>query len=189
VNLVYAAALELQAFCGERGWRFCFIGGIAVQRWGEPRLTVDADLTLLTGFGKEEPYVDALLAGFRARVDGAREFALRRRVLLLQAANSVALDVSLGGIALEERIVGRSSDFPIPPEHSLRTCSAEDLIVLKAVAARDRDWADIRGVVARQAAKLDRRLIESELRPLLELKDDRETAERLRRLLEEAGKP
>ena len=31
---VMAAAAEVEAFCRQRGWRYCFIGGIAVQRWG-----------------------------------------------------------------------------------------------------------------------------------------------------------
>ncbi len=51
-----------QEFCRGEGWRFCFIGRIAVQRWGEPRLTQDVDLTLLTGFGEEGPVLDRLLA-------------------------------------------------------------------------------------------------------------------------------
>ena len=41
---VLAAADEVQRFCHQRDWRFCFIGGIAVQRWGEPRFTQDVDL-------------------------------------------------------------------------------------------------------------------------------------------------
>jgi len=47
------AALEIQGFCRARSWRFCFIGGIVLPRWGDPRTTADADLTLLTGFGGE----------------------------------------------------------------------------------------------------------------------------------------
>jgi len=47
------AALEVQTFCTEQDWRFCFIGAEAVQRWGEQRLTLAVDLTLLTGFGDE----------------------------------------------------------------------------------------------------------------------------------------
>jgi hypothetical protein len=50
VNEVIRAAAELQAVCESQSWRFCFIGGLALQRWGEPRETVDVDLTLLTGF-------------------------------------------------------------------------------------------------------------------------------------------
>lgn len=49
MNPIFAAAYDLQAFCERAGWRFCFIGGVAVQRWGEPRFTQDADLTLLKG--------------------------------------------------------------------------------------------------------------------------------------------
>ena len=45
MNPIFAAALEVQTFCRARIWRFCFIDGLTVQRWGEPRLTQDVDLT------------------------------------------------------------------------------------------------------------------------------------------------
>ena len=44
---LYITALEVQRLCKGQGWSFCIIGGVAVQRWGEPRLTRDGDLTLL----------------------------------------------------------------------------------------------------------------------------------------------
>ena len=37
---LFETAVQLQPFCDRRGWRSCFIGGIAVQRWGEPRVTL-----------------------------------------------------------------------------------------------------------------------------------------------------
>jgi len=52
INL-FEAARQLQVFCDGQGWRSCFIGGLAVQRWGEPRVTLDADLTVLAGLGGE----------------------------------------------------------------------------------------------------------------------------------------
>jgi hypothetical protein len=186
VNPIFAAALELQEFCGGHGWRFCFIGAVAVQRWGEPRLTLDADLALLTGFGGEERFVDELLAAFRGRRPDARDFALRYRVLLLEATSGVPLDVSLGAMPFEERAVERSSDFAIGEGKSLRTCSAEDLVVFKAFAGRDKDWLDIEGVALRQAGRLQEMLVWKELEPLLELKESPETALRLRALLDRA---
>ena len=63
---------------------------------------------------------------------------------------------------------------------ALRTCSAEDLVVLKAFAGRDVDWLDIGGVAVRQAGRLDERLIFRELEPLLELKGSLDSADRLR---------
>ena len=157
-----------------------------VPRWGEPRTTADADLTLLTGFGGEESFVDELLATFRARVEGARELALSRRVLLIEASNTVALDVSLGGLPFEERVIERSSDFTVGPGLVLRTCSEEDLIVLKAFAGREIDWLDVRGIAIRQAGQLDVALIFRELNPLIELKGTPEAGERLREILRQA---
>ena len=88
---LFRLADEVQSFCQDRGWRFCFIGGIALQRWGEPRLTGDIDLTILTGFGGEAGYVEELCRGFAERVADAAEFALRSRVLLLQSENGIPI--------------------------------------------------------------------------------------------------
>lgn len=186
MNPIFGAALDLQQFCTERVWSFCFIGGIAVQRWGEPRLTEDADLTLLTGFGSEESFVDALLAVFLPRRPDAREFALRYRVLLLSAGNGVPLDVSLGAMPFEQRAAERASAFEIGEGHTLLTCSAEDLVVFKAFAGRDKDWLDIEGIAVRQAGRLREEIVWKELEPLLELKESPETAQRLRDVLERA---
>jgi hypothetical protein len=37
VNLLFAAAADLQRFAIRQGWKTTIIGGLAVQRWGEPR--------------------------------------------------------------------------------------------------------------------------------------------------------
>jgi hypothetical protein len=52
LNPLFEAASRLQQFCSDQKWSFCFIGGVAAQRRGEPRFTKDADLTLLTGTGQ-----------------------------------------------------------------------------------------------------------------------------------------
>jgi hypothetical protein len=171
VNEVIRAAGELEAICAAHGWRFCFIGGIALQRWGEPRETVDVDLTLLTGFGGERPFIDVLLNEFEPRIEDATHFAQTRRVLLLRARSGVGLDIALGGLPFEESVVARSSPFMFPGDALLRTCSAEDLVVLKAFASRAKDWLDIEGVLTRQTGRLDWRYVWSQLKPLAELKE------------------
>jgi hypothetical protein len=187
VNPILETALEVQRFCRSRRWRFCFIGAIAVQRWGEPRLTQDVDLTVFSGFGPEAEFVDALLSTYRARIPDGREFALQRRVLLLDAASGVPIDVSLGGIPFEERVIERSSPWEIGGSEPLVTCSAEDLAVLKAFAGRDKDWLDIEGVVVRQGDRLKTSQVLRELEPLLELKEDARSLARLRAILDRAG--
>jgi hypothetical protein len=184
VNGLFDAADQVQTLCWQEKWAFCFIGGLAVQRWGEPRLTRDVDLTLLVGFGDEHRFVDRLATRFDARVDNLLDFARRTRVVLLRTAEGVPIDVALGALPFEERSVQRSSDWRVDTSMLLRTCSAEDLVVHKVFAGRDRDWADLGGIVARNGSRLDRQLIEEELDPLLELKDDPAAMERLNRLFD-----
>ena len=50
---LWEAARELQRFLESGDYRFCFIGGIAFQRWGEPRVTEDLDVTFRYGATKE----------------------------------------------------------------------------------------------------------------------------------------
>jgi hypothetical protein len=144
------------------------------------------DVTVVTGFGGERPVISALLEAFEPRIEDAAAFAEVNRVLLLRAPSGVGLDIALGGLPYEELIVRRSSLFTYPPSLPLRTCAAEDLIVLKAFADRAKDWMDIEGVIVRQSPTLDWSYIGEQLAPLAELKDRQDlldTLERLRRRL------
>ena len=105
---------------------------------------------------------------------------------LIQNDAAIPIDVSLGAMPFEERTVDRASDWPIQEGSALFTCSAEDLIVHKAFADRDKDWLDIEGVAVRQAGVLNEGLIWRELDPLLELKGSRSAGERLRKVLKSA---
>ena len=182
MNPIFAAALEVERICRRRGFAFCFIGGLAVQRWGQPRMTADVDVTVITGFGTEAPFVDALLTELRGRIADAREFALQHRTLLLRASNGVHVDVALGAMPFEERAAQRATGFAVSATDQVTTCCAEDLVVHKAFAGRDKDWLDIEGIVARQGDKLDQSLVWQELEPLLELRDDPVIRTRLERL-------
>jgi len=184
MNPLFAAGLEFQHFMQKRGWAFCFIGGLAVLRWGEIRMTQDVDLCLLTGFGDEEPYIRDLVAAFQSRIPEAAALAAENRALLLKASNAVAADISLGALPFEKRMVERASAFKFAPGCPLLTCSAEDLVVLKAFADRERDRADVNGIIMRQHRRLDRDYILEQLEPLCAAKNRRDIVERLKRLLE-----
>lgn len=179
MNDVIQAAAELQNFCQSQGWQFCFIGGVALQRWSEPRETVDVDLSLFAGFGQEQHFSDVLLKHFEPRISNAAEFAQQQRVLLLRSSKGVGLDVALAALPYEELVIQHSSYFDYPPGISLRTCSAEDLIVFKAFAGRGQDWVDVERIIVRQTGKLDWDYIREQLRPLAELKDAPEIVDQL----------
>lgn len=184
---VYRAAADLQRHFEERGWRFCLIGGLALQRWGEPRETIDVDVTLLTGFGHEEPFVREILSWYEPRVADPAGFAIRNRVVLVQAASGVGLDIALGGMPFEEAAVTRATPYEFAPGIPLRTASAEDLIVMKAFASRPKDWVDLEGILIRQGGRIDWGYVDSQLRPLADLKEEPEILERLAVLRQSLG--
>ncbi len=175
------AAVALGRHLDEQAFPYCLIGGLAVQRWGEPRFTQDIDITLLTGFGREEKFVDALLETFQPRISTAKQFALAYRVLLLVDEHGIPIDVALGAMPFEERTIERASRWTVAENSHLRTCSAEDLVIHKAFASRDRDWVDIDGIVRRQPS-LDWEMIFQELQPLAELKEAPEILTRLNKV-------
>lgn len=150
----------------------CLIGGLALQRWGEPRMTQDADLTVLAPFGTEEVVVDALLQRFAARIPTARQHALEYRVLLLTASNGVSLDISLAAFPFEEEVLQRASRWRQVGKVWLITCSAEDLIIYKLVAARGQDLVDVAGIVHRQGRRLEIERIRRWGAQFAELKED-----------------
>jgi len=182
MNGLFGVAAELQSFCDRQGWRCCFIGGLAVLRWGEPRVTRDVDLALVAGFGSEERFISPLLASYNARIEDAADFARRHRVLLLESSSRVAIDISLAAFPFEEQMIDRATPFEFETGLAIRTCSAEDLIVLKIFASRPIDIRDAESVALRHKGRLDWIYIGHQLRPLAEIKGDRAILEAFARL-------
>ena len=179
---LFASAFALQQTLSAAGFRFCFIGGIVLARWGEPRFTQDLDLTLLCPFGGESRIAQALEPLLASRVQSPREFAIEARIYIGRLADGTPVDIALGGLPFEERTVERASHFAFADDLSLLTCSGEDLIVMKAFANRERDWLDVESVLIRQAGRLDWRIIEEELAPLAPLREEADVVARLQAL-------
>lgn len=183
MNGLFEAAREVTEFMASRGWKFCLIGGLAVQQWGEPRTTLDVDFTLLTDWGEETRYIDAILERFESRLPNARTFAMQNRVLLIRASNGKDVDIALGALPFEVRMMERAESVEFAPGISLPCCTAEDLFVMKGFAGRDRDWVDSRSIAARQP-QLDHAYILEQLADLASLRDNDEALNRAREILE-----
>jgi hypothetical protein len=96
---------------------------------------------------------------------------------LSQNANAVTLRTT-SGLARQQEIF-RASLWYMTDAESLRTCSAEDLVIMKVFAARDKDGADVTSILERQGKGLDLDLIRTELAPLLAAKEEPGLAEKL----------
>jgi hypothetical protein len=188
-NRLLEGAQEIQHFCRSRNWRFCFIGGIAVQRWGEARLTRDADLTVYTGIGDELRYIEELLGAFKSRIESAREFALGHRVLLLRASNGIPLDVTLGALPFEDKAVASANAEEIVAGVRLQLAPPGALVVFKVFANRPQDWLDVEGIIVKSGHLINWEEVRTDLAALLELKDDTTALGRLDELLARLATP
>lgn len=144
---------------------------------------MDIDPTVFTGLGDELPVIDRLLKRFVPRIPNARAFAQQNRVVLLRTRSGIALDVSCGAFAFEESVIFRARKVQIRPGVRLRLCTAEDLIVYKSFASRPIDWMDVESIIAKQQRKkLGWRYIDAQIKPLAELKEDRQIVPKLNEL-------
>lgn len=150
------AAWEIHQFLSEHGLQYAIIGGIAVQKWGEPRFTRDVDLSVASPLDTgSADLVRLITERFPSRTADPLAFARKTRMVLITASNGVQVDISLALPGYEDDLFARAVDYEIEPGKAIRLCSAEDLIIHKAVAGRPQDVIDIQGVVYRQGKQLD----------------------------------
>ncbi len=182
LSQLVAAAVRMQAIWQGEEIAFCFIGGLAVQRWGEGRMTQDIDASVATGFGNENAMIEKLLRQLTPRISNAADFARLHRVVVGQESGGVSVDVSLAGLPYEMDVIERATFEEMGTGKQVKICAPSDLVILKAFANRSHDWDDIRGLLIRSGQLLDWELIESELSALCELKEEPEIVDRLQRL-------
>jgi len=166
---------------------YAIIGGIAVQRWGQPRFTRDVDLTILLPPGAEASALNQIASEFPPRISNGVAFALEHRVLPVMVPDAAEADLSLGLPGYEEQVVARAVSYDLGEGRIVRLCSAEDLIIHKALAARPQDGLDIEGIVARQGAALGAGYVRRWWDELSRLGDDPDVRQRFERAWTEYG--
>lgn len=152
------ALREVVEFLDEHALRYVVIGGIANAVWGRPRATLDADLKVMIGDRTISEFVKLFRTRFGFRVDDPTAFAQQTYVLPLAASNGIGVDVGIGFFPYEEQAVEKAVSVQYGGLGFI-VCSAEDLIIHKAISEREKDWGDIDGVVRRQGSKLDQKYI------------------------------
>jgi len=124
------------------------VGGVAASILGRPRMTRDIDALVLL----EEEYWDKFLTdgakfGFTPRLADCLNFAKKSRVLLIRHKSSgIDVDITFGALAFEKEAIAHAVWIDIKKIH-LPLPLPEDLIIMKAIAHRPRDLADIESLL------------------------------------------
>lgn len=124
------------------------IGGVAVSLLAEPRMTKDVDAVVWLEGSQWERFLNSgKKHGFVPRYDAPLEFARQNRILLLtHQPTKTDVDLSLGGLPFEREAIDRAISIRLG-RATIKLASPEDLMVMKAVASRPRDLADIESLL------------------------------------------
>jgi predicted nucleotidyltransferase len=172
----------LQRILEQFDQRGVIIGGVAASLLGQPRLTADLDAVILLSTQDLPRLIQvADEAGMTPRLVDAEAFARKNRVLLLtHSASGIHVDLSLGILPFEVEMIERGQVLSFG-DLSLRLPTPEDLIIMKAIAHRSKDIADIQAIAARHP-NLDRdriRIWVEQFGDVLDLPDLWETVSKL----------
>lgn len=139
-----------------RDIKFALIGGLAVSLRGQPRMTVDVDLVILSDVDRALFLVGELAATpFEPLFPGVEEVVAHSYILPLRhRTTGIRVDVAIGTSGFERQAVGRAESVSIG-EVSVPVVVVEDLLVMKALAGRPQDEQDMRGLIAAHGAAID----------------------------------
>ncbi|MFN2489093.1 MAG: nucleotidyltransferase [Actinomycetota bacterium] len=147
-------ALKQVAGALERaGVPYMVIGGLANLAWGEPRTTMDVDITVdtagtgIAGILELAKELGSLLA------ENPEEVAERGRLVPIRTAEGVRVDMALATLPFELDAIARARVIDLEGVE-IPVCVPEDLIVMKSVSRRARDHEDVIGILRRQRGSL-----------------------------------
>ncbi|HVU01661.1 MAG TPA: nucleotidyltransferase [Polyangiaceae bacterium] len=184
----FAAALaDLKVALGALGVDWYLFGAQAALVHGAARVTADVDVTVRLGTVTPARLATALKRnGFSLRVENPSFVRTTRVLPVLHVRTGVPADLVLAGPGLEDAFLERAAIRDVGGV-AVPVARAEDLIVMKILAGRDKDLDDVAAILDARGAELDAR----DVRRTLELVQDAlgqsdliPTWERLRKGLE-----
>lgn len=156
---------------------YMIIGGQANAIWGEPRATLDVDVTVCVSEADLAATVARIIECLTPVTADPTAFARETRVLPVTTSAGVRIDVVFGQLPFEEEAIARAVPQQIAGE-TVRYCAAEDVILHKIHSSRPRDLDDAHGITLRQFARLDRAYLDPRVAELASALDAPEIAER-----------
>ncbi|MGB6041767.1 MAG: DUF6036 family nucleotidyltransferase, partial [Pirellulales bacterium] len=153
LSRVLADAVDLLE---QRGLAYALIGGFASSLRGQPRVTADVDMVIAADVDGALQLLGTLDdTPFEPLFEDTEDVVRRAFILPLRhRATGVKLDLAVGLSGFERQTMDRANVIDVAGR-SVSVATAEDLIVMKALAGRPHDDQDIRGMIVAQGEHLD----------------------------------
>jgi len=149
---------------------YMVIGGIANVKWGNPRATLDIDITIWIPDEKIKNLLSVLAIEHTLLVENPLEFISKTRALPVKNSKNQRIDLIFGSLPFEENAIKRAVKVQIG-NTAINFCTAEDLILLKIISDRDKDTEDVRGILQFQKKNLDYDYLEPRITELADFLD------------------
>jgi len=180
-----SALIAICRFLQQQNIPYMVIGGMANAVWGEPRATLDIDITIWVEDAKIQNLIQSLMPVFKLLPENPLEFISKTRVLPITTQTSTRIDLLFGMLPFEASAISRAIEKDIQGT-SVRFCTAEDLILHKIISDREKDLHDTENIIARQKSKLDFAYLEPRIKELAEILEKPEILEKWKTWKEKA---
>lgn len=149
---------------------YMIIGGLASAIWGNPRATLDIDVTIWVADDHIQKTVSMLEKEYTFMVENSFDFISETRVLPVKTNENLRIDIIFGALPFEIDAIDRAVEVKVG-DTFIKFCTAEDLILLKIFSERSKDLEDVRSIVQFQKDNLDFVYLEPRIQELSDLLD------------------
>ena len=160
-----SALLEVTGALDRLRIPYMLIGGLAVSLWGEPRSTLDVDVTTWVESKDFEHTISEIGKHLKVLPKEPISFVQSTRVLPCMSSQQAKIDIIFAALEEERRIIQRAR--PIQAAGStIKVASVEDLLFMKLASERPKDMQDSRALLRRFRKTIDRSYLEPRLKEL-----------------------
>ncbi len=138
-----------------RGIPHAFGGALALAYYATPRATVDIDVNVFVSVSRADEVLDLLETLGADPLPAAERTRLAREEQARVHWERTPVDLFFSYDALHESCLERRRRMPFGDGDSIHILAPEDLLVFKALFARDKDWRDIEELAFAMSGTLD----------------------------------
>lgn len=120
-----------------------FGGAIALAYYATPRATIDIDVNVFVESSRADDVLAALARLGASAPTESESVRLRRDGQTRIRWGATPIDLFFSYDAFHDACMERRRAYPFGPGETIHVLAAEDLVVFKAIFAREKDWRDI----------------------------------------------
>src|SRR3989338_10361461 len=157
---IVAALFKLIKALNAKKIPYMLVGGLAVNYYGVPRATGDIDISLLISSNNVKDFLSAMKKGkFVLHLKEIMTLVkISNHFLLFDPSNTYRIDCWIPKTNFELQALKRRKRVKLAGKN-IYLPAAEDLILFKLIAGRDKDNEDLKWIIRRQKSILDKKYL------------------------------